>query len=317
MEPVQTLSRVGFAFQERFQRKSMVMNTATLERTASLPSVAPVESPARKIVARTRGRQHGPINRLVSPSDLGQLMKPFVFLDRFEIPGNVGKLFGMHPHSGIATITLLLSGSSSYEDTTGVSGQSGQLDAGSVEWMSAGSGVWHDAKPVGSAGLVGYQLWITLPEALEATPASSQYLAADQVPQIGPARLIFGSYGGLTSPVASPAGMTYLHIRLNDGEHWHYQPPAGHDVAWLNVHTGGLQVSGTQLSEETAVFEPSEAELDLVAVGDTEFIFGSAIKHPHDMHMGSYSIHTSAAALQQGEAGIARIGMQLRAKGRI
>ena len=293
------------------------MNTATLERAASPTPVAPVipvPLAVRQIVARTRGRQHGPINRLVSPSDLGQLMKPFVFLDRFEIPGNVGKLFGMHPHSGIATITVLLSGSSAYEDTTG---QSGQLDAGSVEWMSAGSGVWHDAKPVGGAGLVGYQLWIALPAALEATPAISQYLAADQVPQVGPARLIFGSYGGLTSPIASPAGMTYLHVSLKDGERWCYPPPAGHDVAWLNVHTGTLRVSGTELSEETAVFDAAETAIDVVAQGDTEFILGSAVKHPHEMHMGSYSIHTSAAALQQGEAGIARIGMQLRAQGRI
>ena len=296
------------------------MNTATLERVASPSSTAqavPVNLAVRKLVARTRGRQHGPINRLVSPSDLGQLMKPFVFLDRFEIPGNVGKLFGMHPHSGIATITVLLSGSSTYEDTTGISGKSGQLDAGSVEWMSAGSGVWHDAKPAGGAGLMGYQLWIALPEALEATPASSQYLAADQVPQVGPARLIFGSYGGQASPIASPPGMTYLHVRLKDGEHWRYQPPAGHDVAWLNVHRGSLQVAGTDLSEETAVFEASETAIDVVAQGDTEFIFGSAVKHPHEMHMGSYSIHTSALALQQGEAGIARIGMQLRAQGRI
>jgi hypothetical protein len=35
----------------------------------------------REIVARTRGSSHGPITRLVSPSDLGHAVKPFVFLD--------------------------------------------------------------------------------------------------------------------------------------------------------------------------------------------------------------------------------------------
>lgn len=39
----------------------------------------------RKIVARTRGSSHGPITRLVSPSDLGRALKPFVFLDYFDI----------------------------------------------------------------------------------------------------------------------------------------------------------------------------------------------------------------------------------------
>ena len=38
----------------------------------------------RKIVHRTRGYGHGPIVRLMSPSDLGEQLKPFVFLDLFE-----------------------------------------------------------------------------------------------------------------------------------------------------------------------------------------------------------------------------------------
>jgi hypothetical protein len=38
----------------------------------------------RAIVTRTAGRQHGPVKRLVSPSDLGDVLKPFVFLDYFD-----------------------------------------------------------------------------------------------------------------------------------------------------------------------------------------------------------------------------------------
>ena len=40
---------------------------------------------ARAIVQRTRGHSHGSITRLVSPSDVGELIKPFVFLDYFDI----------------------------------------------------------------------------------------------------------------------------------------------------------------------------------------------------------------------------------------
>ena len=39
----------------------------------------------RRIALRTRGHGHGPITRLMSPSDLGQVVKPFVFLDIFDI----------------------------------------------------------------------------------------------------------------------------------------------------------------------------------------------------------------------------------------
>jgi len=42
---------------------------------------------ARAIVQRTRGRTQGPVTRLMSPSDLGEVLKPFVFLDLFDHEG--------------------------------------------------------------------------------------------------------------------------------------------------------------------------------------------------------------------------------------
>jgi hypothetical protein len=41
----------------------------------------------RRIEQRTRGRKQGLATRLVSPSDFGELLKPFVFLDLFEHEG--------------------------------------------------------------------------------------------------------------------------------------------------------------------------------------------------------------------------------------
>src|SRR5260370_25656651 len=72
------------------------------------------DSPPR-IVKRTRGHTHGQITRLMSPSDFGRLLKPFVFLDLFDskgmpFPSNMG----IHPHSGIATVGYLAEGSVSY-----------------------------------------------------------------------------------------------------------------------------------------------------------------------------------------------------------
>jgi len=66
---------------------------------------------------------------------------------------------------------------------------------------------------------------------------------------------------------------------------------------------------------EIAVFDPSEEAIDFVAQGDTDFVLGSVAKHPHDLVLGNYSVHTSAEALRQGEAEIRRIGQRLRANG--
>ena len=269
----------------------------------------------RAIVHRTRGSTHGPITRLVSPSDLGELLKPFVFLDLVGFGAGLGgQGFAMHPHSGIATLTFVKTGNLSYEDTTG---KKGVLPAGGVEWMRSGNGVWHIGAPVGDLPMSGFQLWVALPPSEENAPAESLYLAPPDVPHEGPARVLLGSYGKARSPIPAPSGMNYLAVSLKGGERWQYTPPAGHTVAWLAVSGGRLEVNGMVGTGELAVFEESEQVIDFVAHGDTSFVLGSAVKHPHELVMGYYSVHTSKAALAQGEAEIHRIGAELRRDKRI
>jgi hypothetical protein len=69
-------------------------------------------------------------------------------------------------------------------------------------------------------------------------------------------------------------------------------------------------------SGELAIFEPSEQSIDLVAEGNTRFVLGSAAKHPHDLTLGNYSLHTSMEALRTGEQEIRRIGQRLVAEGK-
>ncbi|NWB96314.1 pirin family protein [Pseudomonas gingeri] len=271
----------------------------------------------RAIIHRTHGSSHGSITRLVSPGDLGEWLKPFVFLDRFQArAGQPG--FGMHPHSGIATLSYLSEGSFFYEDSTG---KQGSLLAGGVEWMQAGNGVWHTGSIAPEVKHVrGFQLWVALPAAAENAPALSQYLAPTQVPQEGPARVLLGRYGAAQSLIAAPAPMNYLAVRLKDGERWTYTPPAGHTVGWLAVDIGELHAgaAGKPLGEgELAIFEEGEEAIELVARGETLFVLGSARKHPHELVLGNYSVHSSATALAQGEAEILRIGRRLREEGRL
>lgn len=213
----------------------------------------------------------------------------------------------MHPHSGIATLTYMIEGEMVYEDTTG---KSGILPNGGVEWMSAGNGVWHDAQPVSDAPITGFQLWIALPAAQENGPAHSVYLAASQVARQGPAQVLLGRYGAAQSSIPAPQGMNYLAVKLKDGEHWRYTPPAGHSVAWLAINAGHLDAGGPISAGELAIFEESDRPIDFVAKGDTHFVLGSAVKHPHDLVTGYYSVHTSKAALNQGELEIERIGAE-------
>ena len=62
---------------------------------------------------------------------------------------------------------------------------------------------------------------------------------------------------------------------------------------------------------------PLSALSDFVAAADTEFVIGSAAPHPYDLVLGYYSVHTSAEALQAGEARIEAIRHNLVAQGRL
>lgn len=274
-----------------------------------------VATPLRAIIHRTNGHSHGPITRLMSPGDLGQLCKPFVFLDLFEFNAKgMPRGFGMHPHSGIATLTYMIEGEVIYEDTTG---QSGLLPSGGMEWMQAGNGVWHDARPVDGSPIRGFQLWVALPPDQENAPAHSIYLAPTDIPRDGPALVLLGEYGAAHSSVTAPAGMNYLAVQLKDNERWRYIPPAGHNVAWLAVNSGSLDAGANVNAGEMVIFQESGEAIDIVARGATSFVLGSAVKHPHDLVMGHYSVHTSEAALAQGEDEIRRIGAQLNQQGRL
>jgi redox-sensitive bicupin YhaK (pirin superfamily) len=90
------------------------------------------------------------------PSDLDQMLKPFVFLDHFVLPAAAAGI-GLHPHSGIATLTYLFEGTMSYENSNGVRGV---VPAGGVEWFKAARGAWHAGGP-GDSG-VARGLWLAL-----------------------------------------------------------------------------------------------------------------------------------------------------------
>jgi len=283
------------------------MTAATTFKTAT-------ESRPRCVAYRTRGRSHGPITRLVSPSDLGQLIKPFVFLDYFDIDPKHMPAIGFHPHSGIATLTLLLEGQIFYEETFGTKGI---IEPGGVEWMRAAGGVWHTGGVAGTARAKGYQLWIALPPDMENSEPQAEYLGREHFQSHGPARVILGRLGKATSKVPAPTTINYLDVALRKGEKWRYEPPANHTVAWVAVHEGKLAAPEIVDKGELAMFDESNAALEFDALEDTGFILGSAVKHPHDLVLGNYSVHTHKQALERGEANIAEIGKRLRTEGRL
>jgi redox-sensitive bicupin YhaK (pirin superfamily) len=276
-------------------------------------SKSPPRRLARAIVQRTRGQTHGPVTRLMSPSDLGEILKPFVFLDLFDHDG--APFNGpLHPHSGIATLTYVAEGAVSYIDPDNARGT---LPAGGVEWMQAGRGMWHGGGLDRAGRTRGFQLWIALPPELELGPTVSICQAPEDVPQHGSAHVLLGSHGAASSAIASPSPINYLAVRLKAGERWRYEPPTGHTVLWVAIASGVLSAPDELLHGDLAAFEPSNQAVEFEALTDSEFVLGSAVPHGHALVLGYYSVHTTPEALRDGEAHISAIKTRLVQEGRL
>ena len=107
---------------------------------------------------------------------------PFLMLDHFSISPGAG--FPDHPHRGQETITYLLQGAVDHED---FAGHRGTIEAGDLQFMTAGRGIVHAEmprqNPDGSPN-VGLQLWVDLPKKLKMCEPRYRDLKASEIPQV-------------------------------------------------------------------------------------------------------------------------------------
>ncbi|WP_415920000.1 pirin family protein [Tateyamaria sp. SN6-1] len=154
------------------------------------------------------------------PSELD----PFLLFDDFrnDVPAHFEKGFPWHPHRGIETITYVLEGTVEHSDSLG---NSGTLGAGSVQWMTAGSGILHQEMPHGNAAgqMHGFQLWGNLPSDQKMTAPRYQDIAGSDIPEVidddgTRVRVITGAFWGKRGPVDGiAADPQYLDISVPAG----------------------------------------------------------------------------------------------------
>ena len=146
---------------------------------------------------------------------------PFLLFDDFR--GDARALyeagFPWHPHRGIETITYVLAGEVDHGDSLG---NRGTLGAGSVQWMTAGSGILHQEMPRGDAHgrMHGFQLWANLPSHLKMTAPRYQDVGAADIPEVTDddgtrVRVVMGEFWGARGPVDGiAADPQYLDVSL-------------------------------------------------------------------------------------------------------
>ncbi len=112
------------------------------------------------------------------------LFDPFLMLDDFHTANPAEYLAGFpwHPHRGIETITYLLEGVVEHGDSMG---NKGVINAGDVQWMTAGSGIIHQEMPrLSPTGTMwGFQFWANLPASRKMMDPRYRDVKAADIPE--------------------------------------------------------------------------------------------------------------------------------------
>jgi hypothetical protein len=162
---------------------------------------------------------------------------PFLLLDDFrsDHPDHYRKGFPWHPHRGIETITYVLSGMVEHGDSME---NTGVINSGDVQWMTAGSGIVHQEMPKGDreGKMLGFQLWANLPASNKMMDPRYQDVRADQIPELQMEngtriKIICGQVQGISGPVQDIViEPEYLDVQVPAHSAFEHPTKPGHTV---------------------------------------------------------------------------------------
>lgn len=222
----------------------------------------------RRVVAVIRGVPTSDgagvkLTRVIGSRALPDL-DPFLMLDEFGSEKGADYIGGFpdHPHRGFETVTYMLDGRMRHWDNKG---NSGLLVPGSVQWMTAGSGLVHSEMPEQEDGLMrGFQLWINLPAKDKMCAPRYQEYAPEKIPVAQPSpgvsvKVIAGEVAGIKGPIGGVAtDPTYLDIALEQGASFTHRLPKEHN-AFAYVFEGAAMLG---------IKEVEKSQLAVISQGD-------------------------------------------------
>ncbi len=199
-------------------------------------------------------------------------------------PHNGGLPFGPHPHRGFETVTFVLDGSLAHSDTDG---HESVIDAGGVQWMTAGSGLIHaelSPHPFMEHGgpLEILQLWLNLPARLKMTSPRYVGLQENNIPvvstpdQAAHVQLISGEWQGVQGPIESLTSTFMSVIRMSAGSRVRFENVGGRQI-FLYVVRGKVAIEGQGVSQfHLAELHDDGDALELTAADAAVLLFGHA-----------------------------------------
>jgi len=193
------------------------------------------------------------------PAAMGRLMSPFLLLDEMgPVDYGPGEAIGApsHPHRGFETVTYLLDGGMRHEDSAG---NSGDLNPGDVQWMTAGRGVIHSELPQESilqngGRMHGFQIWVNLPARDKMMPPRYQDIPAKDIPEATNedgsvwAKIVAGEALGTSAIIDTVIPITYIHMKMEAGSTYIHQCDSEHNVM-VYTFGGSVDIEGRSLHD--------------------------------------------------------------------
>ena len=187
-----------------------------------------IAQPVRKVVeiVPTHTVREGGGFKVRRPSRMNSVQSPFLLIDEMgPVDYGPGEAVGApwHPHRGFETVTYLLEGRMRHEDSAG---NSGELNPGDVQWMTAGRGIIHSEEPhedfMRTGGRThGFQIWVNLPAEHKMMAPRYQEIPANKSPTIREegvwARVIAGECLGVSSSIDTVIPITLIHVKMEEG----------------------------------------------------------------------------------------------------
>ncbi len=250
-------------------------------------------------------------------------ISPFLMLD-FNAAYDFGpsdhiRGVDVHPHKGFETVTIAYKGSVAHHDSAG---NSGVINPGDVQWMTAGAGILHKeyheenfAKAGGPFEMV--QLWVNLPKKFKSTPAHYQSLTAGNMGKIelpdqgGVVNVVAGNFNGVAGPAQTYSPVNLFDIKLRAGHELNLPVAESHNTALLVIN-GSLEVQGEKAPEHSFVLFRNDGDEILLHAGEDSVVLLIS-GEPIDEPIASYGpfvmntqdeIYTAISEFQSGKFGV-------------
>jgi len=210
-------------------------------------------------------------NYFPSGNNIRKEVSPFLMLDFgasfYFPPSDTPRGVDVHPHRGFETVTIAYKGAVAHHDSAG---NSGIINSGDVQWMTAGSGILHKeyheqnwSKKGGDFEMI--QLWVNLPKAHKMTPPKYQELTAANMPKVilpdakGQVNVIAGDFNGTKGAATTFTPVNLFDMKLKAGAEIDFTTPLTHNTTLLVIE-GEITVNGEKAGQHDFVLFRDNAE---------------------------------------------------------